>query len=418
MKYVLLSLLSLSAICQASLPSGKSWTFDFGAKTAPSGTIAVAAGDNYSPEKGYGFELAALPTLVTRQKGDAFTKEHLTSNGGFYFSAELPEGNYLVTLKLGDTEGISQTTVKAECRRLMLENITTKPGEIRSESFVVNVRRPEFGNDRVKLKAREVPYLHWDNKLTLEFNGEHPCVDAISITAVENVTTVYLLGDSTVTDQPYEPWNSWGQMLPRFFGPKISVANYAESGETIKSSTGAKRVAKVLSNLRSGDYVLIQFGHNDMKDKAPDALEVFKKNLAATVQEIRKKGATPVLITPMERKNGVSTNTLAGYPDAFKEVAKQEKLSLIDLHEKSQAFYKALGPDRINLAFQDGTHHNNYGSYELARLVVEGLREAAPELVKQLRPEVPHFDPGHPDDPATFKMAVSPLKDRTKPDGD
>ena len=127
-----------------------------------------------------------------------------------------------------------------------------------------------------------------------------------------DVPTVYILGDSTVCDQPAEPWNSWGQMLPRFFKPEVAIANYAESGETIASSLGAKRFDKVFSLMKKGDYLLIQFGTNDMKDKKPDARETYQANLKKIVERTRALGGTPVLITSMERKNGVNQDTLNG----------------------------------------------------------------------------------------------------------
>ena len=77
--------------------------------------------------------------------------------------------------------------------------------------------------------------------------------------------TVFLLGDSTVCDQPAEPWNSWGQMLPRFFKPEIAVANHSESGETVADSLRAQRFEKIFSLMKPGDYLFVQFGHNDMK---------------------------------------------------------------------------------------------------------------------------------------------------------
>ena len=79
--------------------------------------------------------------------------------------------------------------------------------------------------------------------------------------------TIFLLGDSTVCDQPLEPYASWGQMLTRFFGLGVAIANHAESGESLRSSLGAKRLDKILSLIKPGDYLLIQYAHNDEKEK-------------------------------------------------------------------------------------------------------------------------------------------------------
>jgi lysophospholipase L1-like esterase len=230
-----------------------------------------------------------------------------------------------------------------------------------------------------------------------------------------DVPTLFILGDSTVCDQPAEPWNSWGQMLPRFFKPEIAVANHAESGESVASSLGAKRFEKVFSLMKPGDYLFVQYGHNDQKDKRPDALETYKTNLVKIVERTRSLGGTPVLVTSMERKGGVENDTLAGYPDAVREVAANEKCALIDLNKMSRIFYKALGDD-LGKAFQDGTHHNNYGSYELAQCVALGIQKDNLPLAKFLVDDF-NFDPAKPDALATFQMPVSPTFSAMKPLG-
>lgn len=406
MKRLPLAVLGLASLLHAGEATRR---FDFGDRAATPGSIVVKSSDLYDPAKGYGFE-PGRPITSPAQGG------FVTGQGGFYFSAELPEGNYEVAVKLGDPKGDSDTTIKAECRRLMLEDIKTPNGKQVVKKFVVNVRRPEIiGGDRVRLKAREIPYLHWDHKLTLEFNGPRPAIAGIEIKAVE-VPTVYLMGDSTVTDQPYEPWNSWGQMVTRFFKPDLAIANYAESGESIKSSLSANRFKKAYAGLKKGDWMLVQFGHNDMKEKSPDALETYRKNLEEIVKTVRDKQATPILVTSMERKGGVKTDTLGGYPDAVRDVAKRLNVQLIDLHAMSRELYVGLGGE-LDKAFQDGTHHNNFGSYEIAKCVVEGIRKNAPELAAHLAEDAGKFDPSHPDKPADFHVALSPASDAAKPDG-
>jgi lysophospholipase L1-like esterase len=268
------------------------------------------------------------------------------------------------------------------------------------------------------LKAREQTneVVTWDDKLTLEFNGARTVLRELEIRPATNVTTIFIAGDSTVCDQPLEPWNSWGQMLPRFFDENVAVANYAESGESIKSSLGAHRFDKIFSVIRPGDFLFVQFGHNDMKDHATNALEVYKSNLKKIIATTRAHGATPVLVTSMERKAGVNGETLAGYPDAVREVARQEGASLIELNVASVKLYKALGKN-LDLAFQDGTHHNNYGSYELAKCVVEGVRENKLVLMAHLVPEAKPFDPSKPDDVKSFLIPESPMHDAAKPEG-
>ena len=146
-----------------------------------------------------------------------------------------------------------------------------------ARTFIVNVRTPKIAErNRVHLKPRETDgeIWDWDEKLTLEFNGTHPSVRALEIERAD-VSTVFLIGDSTVCDQPAEPWNSWGQMLPRFFKPDVAVANHAESGETVADSLRAQRFEKIFSLMKPGDYLVVQFGHNDQKNKATNALEIY-----------------------------------------------------------------------------------------------------------------------------------------------
>jgi lysophospholipase L1-like esterase len=374
-------------------------------------TNSVAANPPFIDAAGIGYGLEA--GSITREGSNSITAER-----PFLLSVKLGEGNYHVTTTFGDDAVASTNTVKAEMRRLMVEKVAVAKGGEVSRSFVVNIRTPKItGDSNVKLKAREKEseMVNWDDKLTLEFNGTQPSVRRLEIKRVD-VPTVFLTGDSTVCDQPREPWNSWGQMLPRFFGPNVAVANYAQSGESIKSSIGARRFDKVFSVMKTNDWLLVQFGHNDMKDKATNALAIYKANLKQIVAQTRAKGGTPVLVTSMERMRTPTQDTLASYPQTVRDVAKEEAVALIDLHAMSKVLYRALGAN-LGKSFQDGTHHNNYGSYELARCVVEGIRANVPVLAKFIASDAGKFDPAHPDDPVTFTMAVSASVDDRKPDG-
>jgi lysophospholipase L1-like esterase len=340
------------------------------------------------------------------------------------FSVALPEGNYRITVTFGDAEDESVNTVKAESRRLMLETVRTAWGKFEARTFTVNIRTPRIpGGDPVRLKERERTYLHWDDKLTLEFNGKRPCVAAVEIEKVEDAVTVYLAGDSTVTDQPQEPWNSWGQMLPRFFGPGVAVANHAESGESLKSSLGARRFEKIWSSIKPGDYLFLQFGHNDMKERGEGigAFTTYKAALKRVIAEARKRGATPVLVTSMHRRRfddaGKVVDTLADYPEAVRQTAREENVALIDLHAMSRPFYEALGVESSKKAFVDNTHHNAYGSYELAKCIVEGIRKTNLPLTRHLADGLPPFDPARPDPVEKFAIPASPDTSKAAPDG-
>ncbi len=394
--------------------------FQFAPGKAAQGFIQVSSADAYTAERGYGFEPGSEVQAIGRGGAVPLRGGFTTSAKPFSFSVALLEGNYNVMVTLGDPAGPTATTVKAETRRLMLENIKTAPGRFVTRTFTVNIRTPKIpGDGEVKLKPRELgPPLvpHWDDKLTLEFSGARPALCGLEISPATNAITVFLLGDSTVTDQPREPWNSWGQMLPRFFKAGLAIANHAESGESLKSSLGAHRVAKVLASMKPGDYVLVQFGHNDQKDRATNAVATYKSNLKKLVADVRARGGTPVLVTSMERMAGVEQDTLGDYPLAVREVAKEDGVALIDLHAMSRSLYRALGPD-LKQAFQDGTHHNAYGSYELAKCVVEGIRHAQLGLARFIVEDLPAFDPAHPDPWQQFDIPASAGSSELKPEG-
>src|SRR3989440_6911372 len=405
----------------------RGYRFDFGPGRVASGYTQILPTTIYSKELGYGFEPGAAVSCVERGGKDALRGDFCTSDKPFYFSVALPEGNYNVTVTLGDASGESATTIKAELRRLMLEEVRTTKGRFATRTFTVNTRTPQIAGDgEVKLKDREktTEIWAWDEKLTLEFNNTSPKVCALEITPA-SIPTIFLLGDSTVCDQPREPYNSWGQMLTRFFKPGVSVANHAESGESLRSSLGAKRLDKVLSLMKPGDYLFIQYGHNDEKEKGEGvgAFTTYKAALKKFVASARASGGIPVLITPMQQrtfdKDGHVTNSHGDYPEAVRQVAKEENVPLIDLHAMSTLFYEALGTEKSSLAFKEGdaTHHSDYGSYELAKCIVEGIKANKLDIVKYLVTDLPAFDPRHPDAFESFQVPVSPLVTDIKPLG-
>jgi len=390
--------------------------FDFGPGEIARGYWPVRNDTTYSDERGYGFE-GSSPIVGNQLAGnqtnaDPATGDSCSSDQPFYFSVRLSEGNYRVRVGVPDLHTKIPLTVKAELRRLMVEQSTA--GE---HIFTVNVRTPNISNGKqVRLKGREKTSEKraWDNRLTLEFSGPQPAVSSISIEAANDSTTVFLSGDSTVADQALEPWNSWGQMLPRFFGPDVAVANHSESGETVRGSLGARRFDKIFDQARKGDYLFVQFGHNDMKDKAENALETYRSNLESIVLRARKQGVTPVLVTSMERISGIDNDTLGSYPQTVREVAANLKVKLIDLHAMSKQLYKSMG-DTVKQAFVDQTHHNSYGSYQLAQCIVSGIRSELPDLATKLRDNAPNFDIEKPSPAAMWTLPRSATWDPAVP---
>ncbi len=393
-----------------------------------------------------GFDLNTAPTT--------FTGNACSSDKPFYFSLAVPEGNYQVTVQLGGPQA-SVNTVRAEARRLMVMQQPVAAGKSATVTFNVAVRVPQIAGafvgappsqvskqDAVHLKPREIGALDWDNKLTLEFNGTHPSVRSIAIKRIDvkpiaHIPTVYLAGDSTVVDQDKEPWAAWGQMLPAFFADKVVIANHAESGETIRSFQGERRFAKIFSTIQPGDFLLIQFAHNDQKPGSgfvsiPDYKDLMRKYIA----QARDKGATPILVTSMNRRTfdatGRITQTLGDYPQATRDIGAEQHVAVIDLNAMSKTLYEALGDAGTLKAFvhypantfpdqpeelKDDTHFNSYGALELAKCIVQSIRDQHLPLAQYLKPNLPLFDPSHPDTPEAVALPPSPAVSSATPYG-
>ena len=382
------------------------------------------------------------------------------------FEAPFIQENSNVTIRVGlfdapSREGGVDICVKAEGRRLVFYapginlnagstkdiRVASLPGGVYYEiKFSVNTRTPALpGGGSVTLKQDETGHPRWDDVLSLEdlsfatADGKplRPLYYNVDVKPDENMPVVYLAGDSTVCDQRDEPWATWGMMIPAFFSSGTAVANHAESGLALSSFVAQKRLDKILSTMKAGDYVMIQFGHNDQKETGPEAGadKGYSKRLASFIDAVRAKGAHPVVVTPVERRrfrDGKPYGTLQEYAAAAKRVAAEKEVPVIDLNAMSLKLYGALGEEGSKHAFvhypantfpdqpqalKDDTHHNPYGGFELAKCVVQGIRDNVPELAERLRPDIPDFDPEKPDDFASFRLPASGKKSARKPDG-
>ena len=434
--FFLLGIVSFNALAQPKTE----FKFDFGSGKVAKGYTQVSVESYYSKEKGFGFMPNSKVENVSRKGKNALTSDFCTSKEPFFFTVDIPEGNYDVTLILGDAEGESTTTVKVENRRLMLEKVSTTKGEFLTKNFTVNVKTPQINaTEKVKLKPRELNYLHWDNQLTFEFSDSSPKVCAIEISkSDDDIITVFLAGNSTVVDQAQEPYAAWGQMIPRFFkAEKVVFANHAESGETIRSFISEKRLDKIMSQIKAGDYFFIEFAHNDQKaNSGVEANTTYKDYLRSFIQKTKAKGATPVLVTSMHRRNfdatGKIVNTLGDFPEAMRQVAKDENVALIDLNAMSKTLFETLGIENSMKAFvhyaantfpgqdkdiHDDTHFSNYGAYQLAKCMVEGIKSTKLGISKYILDGLPNYNPAKPDSLESWNFPYSPLVNVIKPDG-
>lgn len=356
----------------------------------------------------------------------------------FYFSVPVDDGNYLVTVTLGAKKRAAQTVVRAESRRLMVENCVTKKNQYETWRFIVSKRSPDHG---VKLKEREKDYLNWDELLTLEFNGSAPAVKSIRIEPDTTAVTVFLCGNSTVVDQELEPWASWGQMIPRWFTEKVAISNHAESGLSARTFIASNRLEKVLSMMKKGDYVVCEFGHNDQKEKRPGdgAYYHFAYHLKLFIDKVRAAGGQLIFVTPTQRRffdeatHSKIQETHLDYPDAMRMVARREGIPLIELHDMTRDFFETLGFEGSKKALvhypantfpgqekelADNTHFNPYGAYEVAKMVVMGMKQLQLPIMDDLRRDWQDYNPTQPDDPDAFVWYPSVKQDVKKPDGD
>jgi lysophospholipase L1-like esterase len=212
--------------------------------------------------------------------------------------------------------------------------------------------------------------------------------------------TVYMIGDSTMADRPHpviNPYRGWGQLLPSFFDSTVTVHNTAVNGRSTKSFIDEGRWSAVLAQLHAGDYVIIQFGHNDEKredsTRYTEPNTSYRANLERFVRETRAKGATPILATSIVRRKfdsaGVLEDTHGAYPVVTREVARALDVPLLDLQQGTAWLVSAYGPERSKLLYawvapgtntmypkglQDDTHLTELGATEVARLAAMALR--------------------------------------------
>ena len=386
------------------------------------------------------FACLLCSNIVAAHAQSIDTLVNKASNQPFTVSFAVPDGNYRVTVTLGNKKKAGQTVVRAESRRHYADLVTTKKNKYETVSFVVNKHNPQIdAKTRVKLKPREFEYKNWDDSLNLSFCGPAPAVQRIQIEPANDVTTIFLCGNSTVVDQENEPWASWGQMITRWFNGDVAVANYAESGLSCTSFLAQLRLDKILTQMKKGDYVIVEFGHNDEKEKkaGDGAWYSYSRNLKIFADRVKAAGGHLIFCTPTARRafnsdHKTINNTHGEYPEAMKTVARREGVPVIDLTAMSTKFYEALGEEGSKKSLvhypantfpnqdkplADNTHFNPFGAWEIAKMIVMGLKGINSPLATHLRDDWQDFNPAQPDDPDAFVWHMSAGSNITKPDG-
>ncbi len=393
--------------------------FRFGSENeATEGMTHVVSGDLYSPEKGYGFvteenkreqELLRIPELnaafeplywyegqnLTQVQEDALgcyvdsdrKVRQLESEAGeplpgaprripLVFKVNVPRaGNYRVSVTLRPTKEPGEVLIFAGRRRLGFHKAAVRGG---TYTMVTNV-------------CDIVPAWHTqvfrDTTLDIAVLGACPGLHALTVEETE-MPVIYLAGDSTVTDQlsdyPYAPgtcYSGWGQMLPAFLDTDIAVSNHAHSGLTTETFRQEGHYAVVMQYLRPGDFVFLQFGHNDQKHPELQARGGYRANLVRYIDEVQAKGALPVLVTPIARntwrlRDQTYLDLLEDFAAVCIELGEQYGIPVPDLHGRSLRYVKEKGLQGAKSIFHPGdyTHTNDYGAYRMAGYVAEEIR--------------------------------------------
>jgi lysophospholipase L1-like esterase len=393
--------LLFSVLLSAFAAAGaQEYKFDFGDGPVAKGYIGIKSKTKYSDALGYGIVQGNV-SAVDRQWDDELTTDFLTTSDELFFAVALPQGNYEVTVIFGDGEQESETTVKAENRRLIFDRVTTAAGVFIRRS--ATIRRMETkstdGSVTMSIKDREKDYLTWDKVLTLRFSGRAPAIAGVEIKKKDDATTLWLCGNSTVVDQLTAPWSTWGQMIPHLFNSSVAVANYAESGLTSGGFLSMKRLSKILAEVKKGDYVFVEFGHNDQKN-ATD-VKNYPANLKSYADQIKGKGAIPIFVIPTARQGDNDPRTsIGGLAQVMRETAQKLGVTFIDINQMVIDLNKALGADAKQLYMytaNDKTHFCEYGGYEVARCMMKGIAEKIPALKGGFAEDYTTFNPAKPD---------------------
>ena len=223
--------------------------------------------------------------------------------------------------------------------------------------------------------------------------------------------TIYLAGDSTMAIKAADkrPETGWGERLQQYFDEtKVKIENHAQNGRSTKSFIDEGRWQKIVDSLKKGDYVFIEFGHNDEKADKPAVYAAantdYRNNLIKFVSEVRAKKAFPILLTPVMRRKfddkGIFQDTHGAYPDAVRKVAQELKVLLIDMHRLSEKVLKDYGSENSRKLFlqlkegenpnypkgvEDNTHFNTKGADEMAKLAIDEIKKQKIRLHKYLK---------------------------------
>ncbi|WP_117170023.1 OmpL47-type beta-barrel domain-containing protein [Paraliobacillus sediminis] len=363
--------------------------FDFGTDDSElaDGFEKISDQTAYSEENGYGFVDPSKVTAINRAGADTLQTDFVTYTETS-FQVDLPNGDYAVTVLLGDEDDATEVGVVADSIQ-KVQDASLNAGEITERTFDIALI---------------------DGQLTIELTGSNPKISALMISELQTRTkaenpTIYVASDSTAqTYDPYwKPQAGWGQMLDRFLSTDVTVDNQAIGGRSSKTFVTEGRLDTILRDIQPEDYLLIQFGHNDSTSSRPEryvTVEQYKDYLETYVTGVRQRGGIPVLVTPVGRRdfnasNGQFNVSFPEYIKGMEEVAEDLDVLLVDLSALSRAYYNEIGPEGTRSVFlhadagvysafpdgvQDDTHFQEYGAIQIAKLLSSGIKELDTKL--------------------------------------
>ncbi len=403
--------------------------FVFGGAPGTQDALRVRCTDLYRPEKGYGFvteqnrreqELLRLPEL-----NSGFETVYWYQDENLTYIESDSEGCFLDSDKeIARLEEMTGEPVEGEKRRIPLSfktdvphqgnykvTVTIRGGASEAENVLIFTGRRRLAY-RGKLPGGEFRYsmmvnvcdivprgrtqCYTDKTLDLTIVADMPRITSLSVEEAD-CPTLYIAGDSTVTDQsaeyPYAPGTSycgWGQMISAYLDGTVAVSNHAHSGLTTDSFRKEGHYAIVQQYCKAGDYIFYQFAHNDQKLEELKARGGYRANLEQYIRECREMGAYPVLVTPLARNtwkgnDGTYNDLLEEYAQVCIEIGKACRVPVLDLHKRSMDFVTGHGLEASKAYFypNDYTHSNDYGAYLMAGFVAEEIRRVCGDFPEE-----------------------------------
>jgi lysophospholipase L1-like esterase len=359
---------SADAGTDARAAGGQAGTGAQGGRTGGAGAGGAGAGGTSGagggPVGGAPGAVALDPTLLSRCSG---------TNPIRCTIPVAANGDYTVTVELGDPATASVSRVQAELYRIVVQPLSLAAGQLSQQTFSVNVRAEQHD-------GYSAPGMVLDLLIDAPASGPAPRLHGLGLGAAPALPTIFVAGDSTVADwdpalatilDPLE--RGWAQEVSQYFSPAVAVANYADSGETA-GSFYSKFFPPARAAMRAGDYLFIQFGHNDQKTAADIA--AYQTNLMKYITDARTRNVTPVLFTPVARRTATTANPgFAGLDQQARDLAAAQNVALVDLTALALAYYRTVPNLQALFATPtESTHFSETGATQIAGLVAGALK--------------------------------------------